>query len=130
MKLSASQAAKETGKSIPTISRAIKSGRLTATKNDTGGYEIDPSELFRVYPPKPSNPDETPTKLGDATLSDNRVLQVEVELLRERLVEKDQMIQDLRVERDSWRQQANNLLTSDKPPVAPPKRSWWPFGQK
>ena len=41
----------EVGKSTPTKTRAIKSGRISATKNEIGGYEINPSELFRVFPP-------------------------------------------------------------------------------
>ena len=44
-------AAKATGLSKPTISKAIKTGRLSATKNPNGSYSIDPSELHRVYPP-------------------------------------------------------------------------------
>ena len=42
-------AAKEVGKSKPKISKAIKTGRLSAKKVGQG-YEIDASELFRVYP--------------------------------------------------------------------------------
>lgn len=48
---SVNQAAKETGKSPSTISRAIKSGKMTAyEKNEDGSYKIDASELFRVFP--------------------------------------------------------------------------------
>lgn len=49
VKLSASQAAKRTGKSVPTITRAIKSGKLSAEKTPSGGYQIDAAELFRVF---------------------------------------------------------------------------------
>ena len=52
MKLSLSQAAKETGKDKSTIRRAIDKGKLSAEKNVHGHYEVDPAELFRVYPPK------------------------------------------------------------------------------
>ena len=45
------QAAKATGKSKPTIQRAIKAGRMSAILTDQGHYEIDPAELYRVYPP-------------------------------------------------------------------------------
>jgi len=45
------QAATEAGTSKSTILRAINSGRLSAARTDDGGYAIDPSELFRVYPP-------------------------------------------------------------------------------
>jgi hypothetical protein len=48
--LSLRQAATEAGTSKSTILRAINSGRLSASRTDDGGYAIDPSELFRVYP--------------------------------------------------------------------------------
>lgn len=48
--LSLSQAAKATGRSKSTIGRAIKSGRLSAARNDDDTFSIDPSELFRVFP--------------------------------------------------------------------------------
>jgi len=51
-KLTLGQAAKEAGISKPSLSVAIKKGRLSALKNESGTYEIDPAELFRVYPPK------------------------------------------------------------------------------
>ncbi|TJZ89330.1 DNA-binding protein [Paracoccus gahaiensis] len=50
MSWSISQAAKETGLSKSTISRAIKAGRISASKQDDGAYLIEPAELFRVYP--------------------------------------------------------------------------------
>ena len=43
-------AAKATGKSKATISKAIKSGRISAIKDETGTFQIDPAELHRVYP--------------------------------------------------------------------------------
>jgi len=52
MKLTLGQASKEAGISKPSLSAAIKKGRLSAYKNDAGTYEIDPAELFRVYPRK------------------------------------------------------------------------------
>lgn len=48
--LTLGQAAKKTGLSKTAIARAIKSGRLSGTKNESGEYRIDPSELSRVYP--------------------------------------------------------------------------------
>ena len=51
MKLSLQDAAAQAGVSKTTILQAIRSGRLSAPRNDDGGYAIDPSELFRVYPP-------------------------------------------------------------------------------
>ena len=33
-----------------TIWRAIKSGKVSATRTDTGDYQLDPAELHRVFP--------------------------------------------------------------------------------
>ncbi|WP_214645165.1 helix-turn-helix domain-containing protein, partial [Tritonibacter aquimaris] len=60
------QAAKATGKSKTTIQRAIAKGLISAKKNASGVYQIDPSELHRVFTPispetipKPSHRDMT-----------------------------------------------------------------------
>ena len=44
------QAAKETGKTKPTILRAIKNGKISAKKDDSGRWQIEPVELHRIYP--------------------------------------------------------------------------------
>ena len=49
MKYTLSQAAQATGKNKATIQRAIKSGKISAPKNISGVYEIDPAELHRVF---------------------------------------------------------------------------------
>lgn len=116
--LSLSQAAKETGKSKSTINRAIKTGKLSATRHQDGTYSISASELFRAFPTgtpesakwvdtqPPSEPDRT------ATI---RIEALEAALQREREVNADLM-----ADRDHWRQQATALLS-------PPRqqRRWW-----
>lgn len=44
-------AARAAGVSKSTIHRAIKRGTISARSKDVGGYEIDPAELHRVFPP-------------------------------------------------------------------------------
>ena len=51
MKYTLSEAAAATGKNKATIQRAIKSGKISAPKGNSGSYEIDPSELHRVFQP-------------------------------------------------------------------------------
>lgn len=48
--LNLNQAAKTCKKSKAAILEAIRSGRLSAKQNDLKVWEIDPAELFRVYP--------------------------------------------------------------------------------
>lgn len=49
MSLSANEAAEAVGISKDGIIKAIKKGRISATKDDKGQWSIEPSELFRVY---------------------------------------------------------------------------------
>lgn len=113
------EAAKATGKSKATISKAIKSGRISARKDETGTFHIDPSELHRVYPPtvhseQKETPENTTDKIGiDGTI---RELQARLEAARERLSDKEAVIADLKEDRDRWRQQASALLTDQRPP--------------
>ena len=123
-KVSAAQAAKMVGKSVPTITRAIKKGKLSAEPNPDGGWLIDPSELARVWNVTPLESNATPKMLGDETTmkpSDVRVLEVELKAertMRERL---EAEIEDLKQQRDEWQAQAKTLLIShqNKPQEAP-----------
>src|SRR3954447_7759079 len=45
-------AAKQVGLHRSSLFRAIRSGRLSATRTEGGDFLIQPAELFRVYPPK------------------------------------------------------------------------------
>jgi hypothetical protein len=51
MAMSLAEAAAATGVNRSTLFRAYKSGRLSAGRADTGQIEVDPAELFRVFPP-------------------------------------------------------------------------------
>lgn len=128
MTLSLQQAATAIGKEKSTISRAIKSGRMSANIKESGVYEIDPAELFRVFPPKPA-PDAstepmqqtTPEQIGsatDATAGEIRELKARLEVLgQERTREREQLestIRDLRTRLDSEaaeRQKLTALIT-------------------
>lgn len=104
MKFSASQAAKAVGKSTPTITRAIKNGKLSATPRNGGGWVIEASELFRVWPPITNEDNVTPKMLGHETPPETSMLQREVELLRE-------MLDDVKSDRDYWREQAGKITS-------------------
>ena len=112
------EAAKATGKSKATISKAIKSGRISAKKDETGTFNIDPSELHRVYPPTVSTEqNETPVNASVKTDNDGtiRELQARLEAAHERLSDREGVISDLREDRDKWRQQATTLLADQRP---------------
>ena len=75
MSLSAKQAAEQVGLSKQGIIKAIKQGKLSATKDDNGEWQIDPAELFRVYqpavhgsPPPPGSTNGQPPSTVDSRL--------------------------------------------------------------
>jgi hypothetical protein len=53
--LSLGQAAKAVGRSKSALSRDVKAGKVSATRNADGSLSIEPSELFRVFPPVSHN---------------------------------------------------------------------------
>lgn len=143
MQYSANQAAEATGKNVATITRAIKSGKLSATKDTSGAWQIDGAELSRVYPLRAQSL-QTPTMQKDANppkrdnFTDANALREELAALRERDKLKDTLLEnyvaqmaDLKEDRDKWRQQANNLLANQEAKLVVPapvkRRRWWPF---
>jgi hypothetical protein len=126
MAYSLGQAAKATGISKTSLHRAINKGRISAAKNDNGAYEIEPSELHRVYPPVAERNSSANTDLvrdgTQETAVETEVLRREVGLLRERLADKDSVIGDLRERLDQSEQerrekdrQLTALLTDERP---------------
>ena len=124
MRYTLGTAAKATGKAKSTILRAVKSGAVSATKAHDGSYEIEPSELHRVFPPNSAKQAESndPQPLGEQGATFKFRLEV---LEAERQRERDQMqatIDDLRVRLDRSEDRITALL------AAPPKpRRWWPW---
>ena len=135
MELTLGQAAKVTGLGKTTLTRAIKAGRLSATRREDGSYAIDPSELSRVYKVMPETaetvsstgytahratpegePRATPRNSDVHTLL--AVAQAELRHLSERLEEVKASQDDLRRERDDWREQAQQLALAA--PIAAP----------
>lgn len=107
MKLTLGQAARQSGFSKPTLSRAIKSGALSATRLDDSSYAVDPTELQRwidnnghrnSYQTRLATASETPE-----TPFDNSVLQAEVAKLRE-------LLTAMSAERDRERSQLSDQI--------------------
>lgn len=117
--LSLSQAAKATGKSKSTINRAIKNGKLSATRHEDGTYSIAASELFRAFP----NGTPTRSEWVDAQPrpEPERAADIRIDALESALQREREVNADLMADRDHWRQQATALL------AAPPKKRWWPW---
>lgn len=100
------------------IIKAIKTGKLSATKDQRGQWVIEPVELFRVYAPVDSSTQQ-PESTGSRqdTPEDTASLQAENKLLRE-------WVDDLRARLDSEAEERRrlSLLLTDSQSA---RRSWW-----
>ncbi len=110
MLLTLNKAAQTCGHAKSTLLDAIRSGRLTAPKDDRGRYAIDPAELHRVFPfqapdrsdnqsgePQPTPGGNHPTTMAAQPDPRAEVLAREVELLREALTRSEENAERWRV---------------------------------
>lgn len=117
--ISLREGAMATGKAKATILKAIKTGRLSASKTVKGEWEIDPAELFRVYPAAVTDL----KKQGGDPVSD---YQVRIKELEAKISAKVKEVELLQKSADSWETMAHSwrsqtetvtkLLTHDKTP--------------
>ena len=113
-------AAKATGMTKSAISKAIKKGRISAKKNEIGRYEIDPAELHRVYPPLLTT-EKGEHERTQETATENRELKARLALLEE-------LVREIRDDRDHWRRQASALTHQperEAPKTTQPRLSWF-----
>jgi len=127
--LTAGEAAKLVGKSVPTITRAIKSGKLNAKPRKPRGWIIEPSELFRAFDAVTSETNSNSAMLEDETRTKDIVLQVKLEAMEQRFEDAEKTIEDLRTRLDkseSARERQDMILADmRKAPKPAPKRGFW-----
>ena len=111
------QAARATGKSKTTIHRAIGAGKISAEKTANGTWRIDHSELHRVYPEVSLGTVAAPEKGGVRDPLLQQELQNVIVLRDEQLAAArkevsrlEAQIEDLRLDRNAWREQAQRKL--------------------
>ena len=125
MMYSLGEAAKATGKAKSTVLRAIKKGRISASKGDDGAYRIDPSELHRVFDaPVTQTPSSNDTEPHNETVEHLNIMMKQLDRERER--ERDQMqstIDDLRIRLDRAEERFTAMLSDKRTPETP--RRWW-----
>ena len=98
MGLTLRQAADLCGASRSTIHRALKSGKLSGGRLEDGAWDIDPSELARVFPWDINEPvqRDNPGQGRDGSSEREAVLTVKVEMLEHQLERERDTIADLR----------------------------------
>src|SRR4051794_14665665 len=131
------QAAAAVGRDRSTILRAIKGGKLSATRDAaTGGWLIEPAELHRLYAVQP----DAQQRNADATA----VLEAKLEAEQAKVAMLERSVEDMRHRLDAAdterRQSLDRLaaaqeriaaLLTDQRPTAPaaPRRSWLRWGR-
>jgi hypothetical protein len=128
MSYTLAEAAAACGLDKSTVRRAVRSGRISGTRDDLGVWHVEPAELHRVFPPVGRTegaaaavprdaPPETAPVTTDALVAELRAV-----------------IADLRQDRDQWREQAQRLaLTAataprmSTAPTSQPEKpmTWW-----
>jgi excisionase family DNA binding protein len=130
--LTLGQAARLANVGKTTLARAIKSGKLSATRREDGGYLIDPAELQRVYT-IPSETPETPSQsvpaVHHATPAVTPDVTARVAALEAELDGLKALLAEVRQTRDDWKEQAARLALSG--PVGNEReRGWWPWRKR
>jgi excisionase family DNA binding protein len=113
--LTLGEASKHLGVSKPTLSKAIKTGKLSATRREDSSWAIDGAELDRYWQANQHRMRQAtlPTPLAET-------VDTQVAELRGKLAEMQERLSETRSDRDAWREQAQRLaLTPPKP------RRWW-----
>ena len=107
------EAAKACGMSKATLSKAVKSGKISVTKINARLFSIEAAELHRVFPKTVStvSNEQISTQVNTEISNEILVLQVKLDAAQQRIA-------DLETDKESWRLQATRLLslTSDSKP--------------
>ena len=125
MKLSLNKAAQHYKISKSTLSEALNTGRISATKDARGRWEIDPSEMDRVFPlnsEKPSqdrnpNPEQN-TQTNAETLIEIARLRAELDAEKRLSSSMADQVEDLRSRLDKSDEERRGLtaaLTDQRP---------------
>lgn len=119
MLLTLRQAAEQTGKTKQSIHQAIQNGKISATKNHKGEWEIQAVDLFNHYKPVNKTDDNSLTKTDGALQADLTLRVKELELENnfkdKDLARQEEQITDLKEDRDRWRGQAERLSLTHQP---------------
>ncbi|HEY7301309.1 MAG TPA: hypothetical protein VH684_25745 [Xanthobacteraceae bacterium] len=122
MSYSLQQAASAAGVNKSTILRAIRAGKVSATRDEHRQWLIEPAELHRVYAPAVArngkvNGESNGAHQAELAEANQRASAAEREAVLLRAT-----IEDLRSDRDAWREQAQRLAL---PAPTPAGWSWW-----
>ena len=118
-----------TGVNRTTILRAIKAGKLSAERDAQGAWTIEPSELHRVFAPLPVALPVVEPVQSHSPDAEVALLRTLVEEMRATIADLRRREDDLKVDRDHWRDAhsaTQRLLPKPMHEDAQPMhRPWW-----
>ncbi|AUR02015.1 hypothetical protein [Phaeobacter inhibens] len=95
------KAVEEFDVSRPTLTKALKSGKISGEKDGKGAWRVDPSELSRVYNPRRKEQEIEHQSEQPRNTPDFNYLQGKVDAL-------EAQIEDLKEQRDRAEERASN----------------------
>ena len=132
--LSIREAVKHFAVSRPTLTKALKSGKISGSQDDKGQWSIDPAELARTYEARSSVEDSLPGSFAVRLSTKNTPDPTDLHELRDRLA-----ATELRAITAETRAEAAEVLAKERaeriedlrrmlpaPPSAA-RRRWWPW---
>lgn len=135
-KLSIREAVKSFDVSRPTLTKSLKTGKISGEQDGKGQWSIDPSELSRVYRARKQGPESnvvnvSPSLAGNLTRANTPEMQ-DFTALQEQLADAERRVttaelraeaaETLAKERSERIEDLRRLLP---PPHQPRRRSWW-----
>ena len=118
MSYTLAEAAAACGLDKSTVRRAVRSGRISGTRDDLGVWHVEASELHRVFPPVQSPgavPDAMPRALDRTSDPATDVLVRELRLL----------LEQARTDATTWRQAWETQIAQQRQLAAPQPKGWW-----
>jgi hypothetical protein len=118
------QAAKQCGVAKATISKAIATGKLSATRREDQSWAIDPAELARYLEANGHRFRPLTGSSGQPETEGENIpeLRARAQLAEERLADLKAQLADMRDQRDRWMTQAERVTLPGQQP-----RRWWPW---
>jgi len=116
--------------SRPTLTKALKNGKVSGVQDDKGQWQIDPAELARVYQPRTDSMAKSGQDKPDNFTNKNTNLPGEVDTLKTRLAEAEQraaVAEALAEERGKHIEDVRRMLPAPQEAQRPGWR--WPWSR-
>ena len=132
-KMSLREAVKHFNVSRPTLQKALKSGKVSGVQDGKGQWQVDPSELARVYQARSANAEKVGKALPGNLSTQNRGLSASVDAevghdIATRLAVAEAALDAEREKTAMLQRHLDDVRRMLPPPDdVPTRRRWWPW---